>query len=103
MLKPKFAAQFKKAYKIAIKRGCTKEKLRTVIERLCLKLELPSKYLYHALNNSKKLQKYESTIIEPDWLLIHQVEDSEWILKLVRTGSHSDLFHKIWGVNLSFV
>lgn len=32
MLKVKFTSQFKKDYKIAIKRGFDKEKMRTVIE-----------------------------------------------------------------------
>ena len=30
--------------------------------------------------------------IEPDWLLIYKKYESELILMLVRTGSHSDLF-----------
>ena len=34
MLKVKFTSQFKKDYKIAIKRGFDKEKMRTVIELL---------------------------------------------------------------------
>ncbi|WP_347565080.1 type II toxin-antitoxin system YafQ family toxin [Holdemanella biformis] len=53
MLKPKYTPQFKKDYKVAIKRGCDKEKLRTVIELLCLQTSLLSKYMYHALINSR--------------------------------------------------
>ena len=30
--------------------------------------------------------------IEPDWLLVYQIIDDELILRLIRTGSHSDLF-----------
>ena len=30
--------------------------------------------------------------IEPDWLLVYQIQKSELILRLVRTGTHSDLF-----------
>ena len=30
--------------------------------------------------------------IEPDWLLVYQIIDDEFILRLIRTGSHSDLF-----------
>ncbi|WP_347565081.1 type II toxin-antitoxin system mRNA interferase toxin, RelE/StbE family [Holdemanella biformis] len=29
--------------------------------------------------------------IEPDGLLVYKIENSELILKLTRTGSHSDL------------
>lgn len=53
MLKPKYTPQFKIDYKVAIKRGCDKEKLRTVIELLCLQTSLLSKYMYHALINSR--------------------------------------------------
>jgi len=30
--------------------------------------------------------------IEPDWLLIYKAEYKTLILKLIRTGTHSDLF-----------
>jgi mRNA interferase YafQ len=30
--------------------------------------------------------------IEPDWLLVYQIINDNLILKLIRTGSHSDLF-----------
>jgi len=30
--------------------------------------------------------------IEPDWLLVYKVYRETLILKLIRTGSHSDLF-----------
>lgn len=30
--------------------------------------------------------------IEPDWLLIYKIENRLLILKLIRTGTHSDLF-----------
>lgn len=29
---------------------------------------------------------------KPDWLLIYKIEKDILILKLIRTGSHSDLF-----------
>ena len=32
--------------------------------------------------------------ITPDWLLIYNIEDSELILLLFATGSHSELFNK---------
>ena len=35
---------------------------------------------------------YRECHITPDWLLVYQIDDSELILYLTRTGSHSDLF-----------
>jgi mRNA interferase YafQ len=65
MLKPEFSGQFKRDYKLAIKRGCDPKKLEEVITLLCN---------------------------EPDWLLVYKVVRQTLILKLIRTGSHSDLF-----------
>lgn len=53
---------------------------------------LPSKYLDHHLVNSRNYQNMRECHIEPDWLLVYQVIDDELILRLIRTGSHSDLF-----------
>lgn len=35
--------------------------------------------------------------IEPDWLLIYKTEKDMLILKLIRTGTHSDFF-KRWKI-----
>jgi len=35
MLKPEFTGQFKKDYKLAVKRGCDPQKLSAVVELLC--------------------------------------------------------------------
>ena len=62
MLKPKFTSQFKKDYKAVIKRGCDKEELRTVIELLCSQTSLPSKYMDHALVNSRNYKNMRLAI-----------------------------------------
>jgi len=53
---------------------------------------LPSKYRDHHFVNSRNYQNMRECHIEPDWLLVYQVIDDELILRLIRTGSHSDLF-----------
>lgn len=53
---------------------------------------LPSKYRDRHLVNSRNYQNMRECHIEPDWLLVYQVIDDELILRLIRTGSHSDLF-----------
>ena len=92
MLKPKFTAQFKRDYKLAIKRGCNPEKLEEVILLLCNEQPLPKQYRDHALNNSKNYQDMRECHIQPDWLLIYSIVRDELLLKLIRTGSHGDLF-----------
>ena len=49
MLKPEFTEQFKKDYKLAVKRGCRPEKLEEVITLLCEEKTLPEKFRDHQL------------------------------------------------------
>jgi mRNA interferase YafQ len=92
MLKPEFTGQFKKDYKLAIKRGCKPEALQEVITMLVTEQPLPDKYRDHALVNSRNYQDMRECHIEPDWLLVYKIVRENLILKLIRTGSHSDLF-----------
>jgi mRNA interferase YafQ len=92
MLKPEFTGQFKKDYKLAIKRGCKPEVLQEVITLLVNEQALPDKYRDHALVNSRNYKDMRECHIEPDWLLVYKIVQENLILKLIRTGSHSDLF-----------
>ena len=92
MLEIKFTGQFKKDYKMAVKRGLDTKKLEHVISLLCEEKNLPPENRDHALTDSKDYKNMRECHIEPDWLLIYQISKTELILKLVRTGSHSDLF-----------
>ena len=53
MLKPEFTGQFKKDYKLAIKRGCDPQKLSAVVECCARRSSLPPAYRDHALINSR--------------------------------------------------
>ncbi len=92
MLRPEFTGQFKKDYKLAIKRGCDPNKLTEVITMLVNEQSLPEKYRDHALVNCRNYKNMRECHIEPDWLLVYKIEQEILILKLIRTGSHSDLF-----------
>lgn len=92
MLKTEFTGQFKKDYKLALKRGCNPQKLEEVVTMLCNEQPLPDRYRDHALTNSRNFKDMRECHIEPDWLLIYQIVQDTLILKLIRTGSHSDLF-----------
>ena len=92
MLKPEFTGQFKKDYKLAIKRGCDPAKLEKVIVLLCSEKTLPESYRDHPLTNSRNYKDVRECHIEPDWLLVYRIEQDRLVLQLIRTGSHSDLF-----------
>jgi mRNA interferase YafQ len=68
--------------------GRALEKLKRVLETLVKGEPLPGRYRDHVL-----VGQYKSTRechIEPDWLLIYELGETEIVL--IRTGSHSDLF-----------
>ncbi len=92
MLRPEFTVQFKKDYKLAVKRGCNIKELEIVIELLCKEQPLPPEYKDHALQNSKNYKAVRECHIQPDWLLVYKVIKDRLVLSLIRTGTHSDLF-----------
>ena len=47
MLKPEFTGQFKRDYKLAVKRGFNPEKLEEVVSLLCSGAALPPAYKDH--------------------------------------------------------
>lgn len=92
MLKPEFSGQFKRDYKRALKRGCNPQKLEEVVMMLCNEQHLPESYRDHALTNSRNYKNMRECHIDPDWLLVYQIFRDTLVLRLIRTGSHSDLF-----------
>ena len=90
MLDLRFTSKFQKDYKLIKKRNYDISKLKTVVLMLRNREQLPAKYLDHAL--SGKYTGYRECHIEPDWLLIYQIENERLLLVLLRTGTHSDLF-----------
>lgn len=85
-------SQFKKDYKLAMKRGLDISLLENIIAKLALGESLPEKNRDHALNGN--WNGYRECHILPDWLLIYKLEDNVLILTLARTGTHSNLFNK---------
>lgn len=92
MLKPEFTGQFKRDYKLAMRRGLDPRRLEAVVTLLCLGEPLPAAYRDHALTDSAAYKGMRECHIQPDWLLVYKIVNSELILRLIRTGSHSDLF-----------
>lgn len=92
MLQIKFSRRFKREYRQCVKRGCNPQKIAEVIGLLQQQIPLPPEYLDHALVPSRLYKNARECHLAPDWLLIYQVEESTLTLRLVRTGSHSDLF-----------
>ena len=84
--------KFNKQLKKIIKQGKKLEKLSNVVKKLANGENLESKYKDHALNDTKYYKNCRECHIEPYWLLFYKYKNTELILYLVVTGSHSDLF-----------
>jgi mRNA interferase YafQ len=83
-------SQFKKDYKRAIKRGLPIDELDKAIEILAKDGFLPTEYNDHPLVGNKK--GLRECHIQPDWLLVYEIDHGILVLVLTSTGSHSDLF-----------
>ena len=88
----KFTTQFRKDYKLAMKRGLRIALLEEVVERLAMGEPLPEKNRDHALTGD--WVGHRECHIQPDWLLVYRVQNDVLVLTLARTGTHSDLFGK---------
>lgn len=84
--------QFKKDYKLAIKRNLKIGLLEDIIAALAMGEVLTEKNKDHALNGD--WIGHRECHILPDWLLVYRVENDVLVLTLARTGTHSDLFGK---------
>lgn len=86
----KATTQFKREYKLAMKRGRDIQLLDDVIELLADGKQLEEKYRDYPL--SGRWAGSRECHILPDWLLIYRLNEGILTLTLSRTGSHSDLF-----------
>lgn len=96
MVKPKYivkpSSRFKKDLKRLNNQKQDLEELYTVISKLANDKKLDAKYLNHKLSGS--FQGCYECHIQPNWLLIYEIDESFLYLYLIRTGSHSELFGK---------
>lgn len=88
MLEIEVSAQFKKDLNKIKKQGNKISKLNEVISLLQKEAILPRKYYDHMLIGN--WNGYRECHITPNWLLIYKTDKN--IIKLARTGSHSEIF-----------
>ncbi|MGI5900625.1 MAG: type II toxin-antitoxin system YafQ family toxin [Christensenellales bacterium] len=87
-----WTSQFKKDYKLAMKRGQNINLLDDIIRLLAKGEPLPETNRDHALSGN--WNGHRECHIQSDWLLVYRVDDDILVLTLARTGTHSDLFGK---------
>ena len=92
MLTIKYGKKFKQDYRRVLSRGYKKQELEKTINLIANEIELPPSYRDHQLENSRNYKGLRECHIQPNWLLIYRVEKDLELLRLIRTGTHSDLF-----------
>ena len=83
-------SRFKKDLKAMSRRGCKPELLWNIVTLLRNRQPLPERNRDHALSGD--YAGFRECHIQPDWLLVYQIEEDRILLTLSRTGTHSDLF-----------
>lgn len=86
----RYTTRFKKDLKLVEKQGKKLDKLFEIVSRLASGEQLEPKYRDHFLTGQYAGSR--ECHIEPDWLLIYEINEQDIILLLSRTGSNSDLF-----------
>lgn len=92
MLELELGSQFKRDLKKIVKQGKSRKLLDSIVEQLQRGEPLAPKYKDH--NLSGNWSGFRECHITPDWLLIYKIikDDRLQLLRLARTGSHSELF-----------
>jgi len=88
MLNPSYTTQFKRDYKLQLKRHKDLNLLDKIMTALANEENLPDHNKDHRLQG--EYCKYRECHIEPDWLLVYKIKKDD--IYFVRTGTHSDLF-----------
>jgi len=89
-----YTTEFKKNVKSCFKRDLDLQLLADVIIKLAQGVKLDEKYCVHKFHGiaKKAIDGIWECHIQADWLLIWKQNDTELVLILTNTGTHSDLF-----------
>ena len=90
MYQLEYTTKFRREYKLLHKRGYNMALLQNAISTIANKKPLPAKNKAHKLSGN--FNDCWECHIQPDWLLIWRIDESDNILVLVSTGTHADLF-----------
>ena len=84
--------KYEKDVALAKRRGLDINDLINIVDKLRKGEKLPAKNHDHPLHGD--LEGTRECHIHPDWLLIYSKDDEIYLLSLIRTGTHADLYGK---------
>ena len=82
--------KFKRDLKKCKRQNKDVQKLQAILELLVAGEALPASNRDHSLAGN--YVNHRECHIEPDWLLVYRINETDKIVELVRVGSHSELF-----------
>jgi mRNA interferase YafQ len=82
--------QFKKDLRRIAKQGHNLDLLEDVIKKIANEVQLDKRHRDHDLSGNYK--GCRECHVQPDWLLVYEIEKETLYLYLMRTGTHSELF-----------
>ena len=87
-----FTTKFKRDLNRLKKQGKDPEKIFVFVQLLLDERKISPNYRDHGLVGEWK--QCRECHIEPDWLLIYEIQNNVLVLMLYRLGTHSELFKK---------
>ena len=90
MYEIEYSTSFKKDYKLISKRGFDLSKINEVFKQLIENRNVDTQYLPHKLVGN--YVGYWECHIQGDWLLVWEIDKEAKVVRLIATGTHSDLF-----------
>ena len=90
MLRPELSNQFKRDYRLLVRRGYDIAKLDEVVALLLRQTPLEMRHRDHPLKG--KWNSYRGCHIADDWVLVYKVDGNRLMLMLSRTGTHVDVY-----------
>ena len=85
------SAKYKKTRKLAKKRGLDMDLLDWCIDQLASNIPLPANWRDHQLKGNMKQLRECHIDGAGDWLLVYEKRETDMVLYLVGTGTHTDL------------
>ncbi|MDR1299490.1 MAG: type II toxin-antitoxin system YafQ family toxin [Oscillospiraceae bacterium] len=85
-------AKYKRTRKLAERRGLDMDLLDWAIGQLSNDISLPANWKDHPLKGNLKQFRECHIGGSGDWLLVYEKRETDMILYLLGTGSHTDLF-----------
>ena len=84
--------RYDREFALAKRRGLDENDMFDVVGKLINGEKLPPKHRDHALKGN--LKGTRECHVHPDWLLIYEKNDGIRLIRLLRTGTHADLYGK---------